>query len=112
MPVENIYWNFASRFYAWNTTGSWSLDIDMPAQTVYATASLSSMYVEDTPGYLFCGVLLYWRLISGVPIPVLPPVTNNNVAPAIRDDDVVTVAFLYGAGDAIGDCNFLVLGYG
>jgi hypothetical protein len=106
MPVENIYWGYRSDFIAVGLSASWSVDFNIPAQTVYASAALS--YVNGT---VWCGVAEYFvhgdkkgRLPSGA--------KNNGVVPAIFESNVVTVTYSYGADDGAGDCNFQILGFG
>ena len=106
MPVQNIYWGYRSSFIAINTNASWSVDFDMPAQTVYASAALSYVY-----GTVWCGVSVYY--VKGDKKPHAPSgATNNGVAPAIFDNNVVTVVYIYGANNGAADCNFQMLGFG
>jgi hypothetical protein len=77
---------------------TWSIDVYFPAQLVYASASLSFVTVVNE---VFCGIQFYIVVesVGGVPVPVVrvPTITNNGVAPSIKDDNVVAVSFLYGA---------------
>ena len=118
MAIENIYWNSVSDFGAFGTdcddsgTASWSLDINIPAQKAYASAALS--YCSGTA---WCGVMAYFpldKLDDGTQfqMPHIPVPPNKLVVPAICDENVVTVAFLYGALQGYADCNFQILGYG
>lgn len=111
-----IYWTSRSRFYengGLSGYSTWSLDVFIPPQTVYAFASLSNVLIDDSGGGVFCGVSLYFMEfeIDGVKVlePRFPSPTNNGVAPAIWDVNVVTVSFMYGALYAAGDCSFQVL---
>jgi hypothetical protein len=117
MPVENTYPYCVSDFYATDESASWSVDIDIPAQTVYASAALSRLVMGQpgTRGYAFCGIMFYATFDEAVsPAPVLhvPSPNNNGLAPVISDSNVVLVAFGYGAAHAAADCNFLILGNG
>lgn len=116
MPVQNIYPSYVVGFSAFEEDVGWTTDVNIPAQTVYASAALSCVSVGWVSGGegVFCGILLYFKLVDGVPFPRFPSPTDSlGVAPAIFDSDVTTVVFAYGAsGSAYADCNFQILGYG
>jgi hypothetical protein len=119
MAVENTYWWYVSDFYASNTFASWSLDVNIPAQSVYAYGSFSTVVLGGNTG-VFCGVSLYFtreQRTGPVPIPHFPVTNVYVVIPGILDNNVVSVGFMYGAiapnnGQGSGDCTFQIFGFG
>jgi hypothetical protein len=96
MPVNYIHSDYVSGFYEWggSSPSTWSIDVNFPAQSVYASASIS--YLTDET--VFCGIQFYYVLEpigGGNEIPMLrfPTPTNNGVAPSIKDDKVFAVSF-------------------
>jgi hypothetical protein len=115
MAVENIWYWVVPGFYALNVSSpsTWTVDIDIPAQTVYASAALTKHSGGSTPEVAFCGVVLYFsRDKNGVIHIHFPSSTDNGVTPAILDKNVVLVSFGYGAQEAIASCNFVIMGAG
>lgn len=130
MTFENFYGGYTVGFYAFGKTNSWTVDFNIPSQTVYASAALSAVEIapessshdvgggvistKTGAGYVFCGVLHYAVEVGTEPAYGRAPklTDNKNVAPSIFDDNVVIVTFLYGAGDGAGDCGYQILGFG
>jgi hypothetical protein len=115
MAVENIFWWPVSDFYEHGGSPStWSLDVNILPQTVYAYGSLSSIMVANYDGSVFCGIASYFTRDpkTGFVVPHLLSVTHNGVAPGIFDNNVSGVSFGYGAHHCDGDCTFQIFGFG
>jgi len=135
MSVEYIWWKNA-RPYVPDGSGTWSLDFNIPAQTVYAFSAMQSSAIQSNFATAteinvsyFSGVIWYFTIDPSLGnVLVLHNVglgATNNVVPGIFDDNVTQITFLYGlAGhnDAIGeaggytstwaDFTFQVFGWG
>ena len=119
MAVQSIWW-WPVR--PWSGSGggqqSWSMDVSIPAETVYAFAAMQnfSFATEGYPGNFsaFGGVASYTK--SGVPQPVGND-QRNGVLPGIFDSEVDTVTFSWGvlAGEdreTGADFTFQIFGFG
>lgn len=109
MAVDNIWFWVVDSFYENDDSDSlatWSLEVGIPAHTVYASAALS---MRAGSGLCYCGVLFYGVEEGGVRV---PPWDNFGTAPAIFDNNVVTVVFGYGVHDAEASCHFSIFGFG
>jgi hypothetical protein len=89
------------------------LDVNIPRQTVHATASLSRVGFSTT-GVVFCGITNYWvqPVVGGPKVMKPAPMDEVGVAPGMFDSNVVTVAFVYGVANGSGDCRFNIFGFG
>jgi hypothetical protein len=112
MAVDTIYWWFRSGFYAYGSSQSWSFEVNIPEQTVYASAALSSIAVDN--GTIFCGVMLYYVKEGIFTYPRFPSPQSHGVTPGIFDSNVVSVVFGYGidSDNAEADCHFAIMGFG
>jgi hypothetical protein len=116
MALENIYWWPVSDFFAHGTLSFWSVDVNIPPQTVYAFVSLS------------CAELHGDTSIDPVKVPPIGPVCRiasystrdpstghidtHSGGPGIFDNNVVTVSFEYEVANANGDLTLQIFGFG
>jgi hypothetical protein len=124
MAVEGIWFWFIPDFYAHGDAASWSVDLNIPEQTVHASAALSrydnsqaGFHIGYVSYYAFCGILSYLVVekvgAGSVLVPRFPSSgSNEQFVPAIMDNNVVTVSFGYGATNTNADCHFRIMGFG
>jgi hypothetical protein len=113
MAIEGIWFWFISDFYAHDDTASWSVDLHIPEQTVYASATLSrydNSQDYNKSGDAFCNILEYNVKVASDQVPE-PRFPGSNV-PAIMDNNVVKVSFGYGVTNSNADCHFQIMGFG
>jgi hypothetical protein len=123
MPVQNIWWWFA-RPWVSGETQTWSMDVMIPPQTVYAFAAMQYFdhgaggFMPATEGAAFGGISFYWTGSQEAPVPHnVGAGQRNGVLPGIFDENVWRVEFTWGLS-ALGinstsaDFTFQIFGWG
>jgi hypothetical protein len=112
MPVNDIYyeeWNFYEDPGSGSgSTYSFSEQLNIPSQTLYASAALSYVTSSRGGGMAYCGISSYSKGGSTVH----PTTAYNGVAPAIFDSNVDSVVFGLGVYDAEASCALQIFGFG
>jgi len=111
MAVQNIWWWPFSFSEPAGSAHSWTQDVNIPPQTVYAYGSVSRVVAGGEGCNIRCGVVSYVTNVPGGGEQLHTP--PNGFAPGIFDNNVIRVTFTAGGSNvANGDCTFQIFGFG
>ena len=111
MAVQNISWWPFSFSTPAGSAHSWTQEVNIPPQTVYAYGSVSHVAATGGGWSLRCGVVSYVTHAPGGSEQLHAP--PNGLSLGIFAGNVIRVTFTGGGSNvANGDCTFQIFGFG
>jgi hypothetical protein len=101
MPIQSVWFTYERPWGYGGFIGTWSDDVDISPSTVYAFTAVQAFLDFDSDNYVFSGIASYRtrdpKSGKHTTHDVGKNQTNGEV-PAIYDDNVDSVTFLWGLG--------------